>query len=171
MFIKIKKDSLVMAGNSNAFQLIKRMVFNHTFHLILFYRFGCFIKTIPLIGRVLRRIVEYLIRIVFSSDISCQSRISGGLNIMHGHGIVIGSAVVVGENLKIFDGVTLGNKETETGIMAQPIIGDNVVIGTGAKILGSVVIGSNVTIGANSVVTKDIPSDTVWAGVPARLIG
>ncbi|EES8386106.1 serine acetyltransferase, partial [Escherichia coli] len=116
-----------------------------------------------------RLVIEYSIRIIFSSDISLRARIGGGLVIMHGHDIVIGRDVVIGRNCKILNGVTLGNKDTESTENQQPVVGDNVIIGTGAKILGKVVIGNNVKIGANSVVISDIAPDSVAVGIPARV--
>ena len=87
---------------------------------------------------------------------------------MHGHDIVIGSGVTIGENCKIFNGVTLGNKDTETSEVCHPQLGNGILIGTGAKILGNIRIGDNAKIGANSVVLKDIPANSIWAGVPAK---
>ena len=121
-------------------------------------------------GGFLKLIVEYFIRIIFSSDVSCLAVIEGGLNIIHGHDIVIGSAVKIGKNCKILNGVTLGNKDTESLVNQQPTLGNDVVIGSGAKILGDIVIGDNVVIGANSVVVKSCPSNVVIAGVPAKVV-
>lgn len=150
--------------------MIKMIFVSHSIHLVLCFRLGQFFRSIPFVGSFLGFLVEYFIRIFFSSDISCKARIGGGLIIIHGHDIVIGSKVVIGANCKILNGVTLGNKDTEIGINQQPIIGDNVVIGTGAKILGRVIVGDNVRIGANSVVINDVPSNSVAVGVPARVI-
>jgi serine O-acetyltransferase len=139
--------------------------------MLLCIRLGGWVnKNIPFLGCVFRHLIEYFIRIVFSSDISCKAKIGGGLNIMHGHDIVIGSNVVIGENCKIFNGVTLGNKDTEINKVQHPCIGNGVVIGTGTKILGDVYIGDNAKIGANSVVISNIPSNSIWAGVPAKEI-
>jgi serine O-acetyltransferase len=89
---------------------------------------------------------------------------------VHGHDIVIGSAVRIGRGCKIFNGVTLGNKNTEVADNDQPIIGDYCVISTGAKVLGGIRIGDHAVIGANSVVLKDIPPYGVAVGVPARVV-
>ena len=103
--------------------------------------------------------------------ISCKSKIDEGLIILHGHDIVIGADVIIGKQCRIFNGVTLGNKDiTGSSLGNQPSIGNNVVLCTGAKILGPLMIGDNVVIGANSVVLKDCPSNTVFAGVPAKMI-
>lgn len=170
MFEKIRQDLVAQSNNGSAMKKLKIALLNHNFHLILLIRFGSFVDQIPFLGGVLRHITEYLIRILFASDISCKAQIAGGLNIMHGHDIVIGSGVVIGADCKIFNGVTLGNKDTESDLIAQPTLASKVVIGTGAKILGAVCIGANAKVGANSVVLRDIPAGEVWAGIPAKSI-
>ncbi len=91
--------------------------------------------------------------------------IGGGLFIQHGFSTYI-AAESIGENCWINQQVTIGFKDNSR----PPIIGDNVTITCGAKVLGPITIGNNVTIGANAVVVKDLPSDSVWGGVPARRI-
>jgi serine O-acetyltransferase len=125
---------------------------------------------IPIFGKILRFIIEYLIRILYSSDISCKAKIGKGFRIMHGHDIVIGANVVIGDYCKIFNGVTLGNKNTEIPDSKQPTLEDNVVISTGVKILGGITIGSNSIVGANSVVLKNIPTNSIAVGIPARVV-
>lgn len=138
--------------------------------MVIFIRLGAVLRSIPVLGGVIGTILEYIVRVVYSSDISSKAKIGDGFNLMHGHDIVIGSHVIIGKNVKVFNGVTLGNKNTNTTINEQPLIGDNVTICTGAKVLGLVRIGNNSIVGANSVVTKDIPENEVWAGVPAKKI-
>ena len=171
MFDNIRQDIKAQSGHTGFLGKMKIIIFSHSFHLLLIIRLGGYIKNVPFIGAGVRVIIEYLlIRILYSSDISCKAKILGGLNIMHGHDIVIGSGVKIGTNFKIFNGVTLGNKDTNNGKVEQPIIGNNVTIGTGVKVLGNIKIGDNTIVGANSVVTRDIPSNEVWAGVPAKKI-
>jgi serine O-acetyltransferase len=169
-FQNLKFDLLRHSSVNNNISIIKAIFFNHAFHLVFFIRVGILLRKLPLIGGLLGGLIEYFIRIFFSSDISCKSKIGPGLMIMHGHDIVIGSNVVIGKNCKIFNGVTLGNKYTEVPDNAQPTVGDDVVISTGAKILGDILIGDNVIIGANSVVLMSIRSGCIAAGVPARII-
>ena len=149
---------------------LKCILFVHSFHLVMLYRIGGLLASLPFVGSLLRVLWEYLIRIVYASDISLKSKIGGGLIIMHGHDIVIGSSVSIGQNCKILNGVTIGNKDTETIVNQQPTIGDGVVIGSGAKILGDIIIGNDVVIGANSVVTTSFPSNVVVAGIPGKVI-
>lgn len=171
MFRLINEDLTAQTNCGPWSMKLKCLLLNHSVHMLILVRLGNWLdQNVPLLGGLLRHLVEYVIRIVFASDISCRAKIAGGFNIMHGHDIVIGSGVVIGRNCKIFNGVTLGNKDTESTNVEQPFLEDNVVIGSGAKILGGVRIGQNSKIGANSVVVKDVPANSTWAGVPAREI-
>ena len=97
------------------------------------------------------------------AEISPLARIGPGLGVWHSVGIVVGGQVVAGRNLALYHGVTLGDGAKP----GQPHIGDDVVIGAGASVLGGIRIGDRVIIGSNSVVTMDIPDDSVAAGAPA----
>lgn len=92
-----------------------------------------------------------------------------GLFIDHGHGVVIGETAIVGDNVTMYQGVTLGGTGKEHG-KRHPTIGDNVMIGAGAKILGSFTIGDNSKIGAGSVVLEDVPPNSTVVGVPGRVV-
>lgn len=164
----LKEDIFATVGNRSNFQKIKWTLASHALHLTILIRIGQSLKGMPIIGGGIRWFCEIIIRIVYASDISLKAYIGPGLIIQHGHDIVIGADVFIGKRCKIFNGVTLGNKDTETCINQQPRVGDNVVLGTGAKILGSVVIGNNVKVGANSVVLHDVPDNSIAIGVPAR---
>lgn len=87
----------------------------------------------------------------------------------HGSGVVIGETTIIGNNVTIYHGVTLGGTSLDK-VKRHPTVMDNVMIGSGAKILGNITIGSNTKIGANAVVTKDIPDDSVVVGVPGKCI-
>lgn len=95
--------------------------------------------------------------------------IGKGLFIDHGNGVVIGETTLLGDNVTLYQGVTLGGTGKETG-KRHPTIGNNVMISAGAKILGSVTIGDNTKIGAGSVVLKQIPPNSTVVGVPGRVV-
>ena len=102
-------------------------------------------------------------------EIHPGATIGEGLFIDHGHGVVIGETAILGDNVTLYQGVTLGGTGKEQG-KRHPTIGNNVLIGAGAKILGSFTIGDNCKIGAGSVVLKDVPSNSTVVGVPGRII-
>lgn len=166
MLNNIRADLRAQTGDSTLLKF-KVVLFSHSFHMVALYRFGCMASKAPWIGVIVRPFIEYFIRIFFSSDISLKSRIGPGLVILHGHDIVIGADVFIGARCKIFNGVTLGNKNTESTVNFQPSIGDDVILSTGCKVLGGVAVGANAIIGANSVVLKDVPANTIAVGVPA----
>jgi serine O-acetyltransferase len=170
MISVLRTDLFAAAASDRLSTICKVAFFSHSFHLVVVYRFGTLLSTIPMFGSLFRVIIEYFIRIVFSSDISLKSKIGPGFVIVHGHDIVIGGDVIIGAKCKILNGVTLGNKDTESGVNQQPAVGDNVVIGTGAKILGSIVVGDNAIIGANSVVLTNVPAGATFVGVPAKAV-
>ena len=87
----------------------------------------------------------------------------------HGVGVVIGETAVIGDDVLIYHGVTLGGKTLDP-VKRHPTVGDRVIIGAGAKLIGNITIGNDCRVGANAVVTKDMPAGTVAVGVNARLI-
>ena len=121
-------------------------------------------KKIPIIPLIITRIIQ----IIYSIDIDYRARIKGGCCIVHGVGLVIGQGVTIGENAKLYHGVTLGISHSNSKEDGFPKVGDSVLIGAGAKVLGKLQIGSNVKIGANSVVTCDIPNNSIAVGIPAK---
>jgi len=144
-------------------------IFNHGKQMRLCHKIACKLRKVPVFGKFLATGVEYFIRIYFSSDISSSAQISADVTYVHGQNIVIGGCVKIGRRCKIFNGVTLGNKDTEAFENGQPSIGDDCVISTGAKLLGPIKIGNRVIIGANAVVLSDIPDDSIAVGVPAKI--
>lgn len=105
----------------------------------------------------------------YGISIPASTRIGPGFYIGHFGGIVVNEACVIGSNCNISQGVTLGqaNRGQNRG---APVIGDNVYLGPGAKVVGNLRIGTNVAVGANAVVTRDVPDDAVVGGVPARVL-
>jgi len=114
------------------------------------------------------RLISQVNRFITGIEIHPGATIGNGLFIDHGMGVVIGETSVVGDNVTIFQGVTLGGTGKERG-KRHPTIGSNVVIGTGAKVLGNITIGDNVQIGANAVVVRDVPANSTVVGVPGRI--
>lgn len=102
-------------------------------------------------------------------EIHPGAQIGKNLFIDHGMGVVIGETAIIGDNVLLYHGVTLGGTGKEKG-KRHPTIGDNVVIGAGAKVLGNICIGDNAKIGANSVVLKDVEKDTTIVGIPGRIV-
>ena len=102
-------------------------------------------------------------------EIHPGATIGKGLFIDHGTGVVIGETAIIGDNVTMFHGVTLGGTGKEKG-KRHPTIGNNVFIGCGAKLLGNITIGDNVKIGANAVILKDVESNTTVVGVPGVIV-
>lgn len=124
------------------------------------YRHKCFF---------LARLVSQLARHLTGIEIHPGATIGNKLFIDHGMGIVFGETTEIGDNCTIYHGVTLGGTGKDTG-KRHPTLGNNVTVGTGAKVLGNIRIGNNVKIGGNSVVVKDVPDNCTVVGVPGRII-
>ena len=116
----------------------------------------------------LPRLISQISRFITGIEIHPGAVIGRGLFIDHGMGVVIGETAIVGDNVTLFQGVTLGGTGKETG-KRHPTIGSNVVIGAGAKVLGNITIGDNSYIGANAVVLRDIPDNSTVVGVPGHV--
>ncbi len=102
-------------------------------------------------------------------EIHPAAQIGENFFIDHGTGVVIGETTIIGDNVTLYQGVTLGGTGKETG-KRHPTLGNNIMVGTGAKILGSVTIGDNTKIAAGAVVLQDIPPNSTAVGVPARVV-
>ena len=116
-------------------------------------------------------------RFLTGIEIHPKAKIGKNLFIDHGMGVVIGETSEIGDNVTIYHAVTLGgispsiNSDNQRNTKRHPTLMDNVVVGSGAQILGPVVIGSNAKIGANAVVTKDVQENSVMVGIPAKNVG
>lgn len=117
----------------------------------------------------LARLVSHISRFLTGIEIHPGAKIGEGVFIDHGAGVVIGETAEVGNNVTMYQGVTLGGTGKEKG-KRHPTIGDNVVISAGAKILGSITVGENSKIGAGSVVLKPVPPNCTVVGVPGRVV-
>jgi serine O-acetyltransferase len=120
---------------------------------------------IPLLPRFLSELVHRFTGI----DIQPGARIGRGFFIDHGTGVVIGGTAIVGDNVTLHQGVTLGGTSSMR-TKRHPTLGNNVSVGAGAAVLGDITIGDNVKIGANSVVVKDVPPNSTVVGIPGRVV-
>ncbi|MDC1355968.1 serine O-acetyltransferase [Pseudomonadota bacterium] len=143
-----------------------------SFHVMAFYKIGNIFWRYNL--KFVSRLIMHLARIFTGIEIHPAAKIGPNFFMDHGLGIVIGETTEIGENVTIYQGVTLGGimpsveSDLQRNQKRHPTIGNNVIIGSGAQILGPINVGDNARIGANSVVSKDVPSDVTVAGVPAR---
>ena len=143
-----------------------------SFHVMVFYKFANIFWRYNI--KFIARLIMQLARIFTGIEIHPGAKIGSNFFMDHGLGIVIGETAEIGNNVTIYQGVTLGgilpsiHSDLQRNQKRHPTIGNNVIIGSGAQILGPINIGENARIGANSVVTKDVPEDITVAGVPAR---
>ena len=135
-------------------------------HAIVGYRIAHVLERLKI--PVLPRFFMMVIRGLTGIEIHPAAAIGRGLFIDHGTGVVIGETAVIGDHVTLFQGVTLGGTGKERG-KRHPTIGNNVVIGAGAKILGNITVGSDAMIGANAVVIRDVPEHSTVVGVPGRI--
>lgn len=137
------------------------------FHALLAYRVSHWLSShhVPFLPRVISQVA----RVLTGIEIHPAAIIGKGFFIDHGMGVVIGETAEIGDYVTLFQGVTLGGTGKERG-KRHPTLGNHVVVGAGAKILGGIRIGDNVKVGANSVVLKSVPANSTVTGVPARVI-
>ncbi|MBO9553650.1 serine O-acetyltransferase EpsC [Cellulomonas sp.] len=136
-------------------------------HAVWVYRLAHRMWRVPSL-RLPARLVSQLARAVTGIEIHPGARLGRRLFIDHGMGVVIGETAEVGDDVVLFHGSTLGGKTMRHG-KRHPTLGDNVVVGAGAKILGPVWIGSGAQVGANAVVIHDVPAGAIAVGVPAQI--
>ncbi len=135
------------------------------FHAMVLYRFSNWLwnRHVKLPARAISQFARFITGI----EIHPGAKIGKNLFIDHGMGVVIGETAVVGDNVTIYHGVTLGGVSWSAGTR-HPQVGSNVIIGSGAQLLGPVVIGDNARIGSNAVVVTDVPGGATFVGVPAH---
>ena len=136
-------------------------------HAIFFHRIAHWFYKKGL--RTFPRIISQLVRFFTGIEIHPGAVIGKSFFIDHGMGVVIGETTEIGEGVTLYQGVTLGGTGKEKG-KRHPTIGDDVLVGTGAKILGSIKIGKGVKVGAGSVVLESVPSNSTVVGVPGRVV-
>jgi len=144
------------------------------FHALVFYRFCHWLwrHRMFLLGRFIAHIGRFLTAI----EIHPGATIGRRFVIDHGSGIVIGETAVIGDDVTLYHDVTLGgvapsvDSQSQAGQKRHPTLEDGVIVGSGAQILGPIVVGSHARVGANSVVTKDVPGSVTAVGVPAKVV-
>ena len=142
---------------------------------VFFHRIANFFSVAKL--DLIARIISQFSRFLTGIEIHPGAKIGKNLFIDHGMGVVIGETSDIGDNVTIYHMATLGgiapsiNSDNQRDVKRHPTLKDNVVVGSGAQILGPVVIGKNAKVGANAVVTKDVEENAVMVGIPAKNVG
>lgn len=168
IFRTIKEDFLNVKRNDPALHSTFELFFNYPgLWAMFFYRIANALYKIGL--RFIPRFISAIGQFLTTIDIHPAATIGCRAFIDHGVGVVIGETTVIGDDVLIYQQVTLGGVSTSKG-KRHPTIESNVVIGAGAKVLGNITIGQGAKIGANSVVVKDVPSYATAVGIPARII-
>ncbi len=167
-FNKIKKDfQAALSMDPAATSRIEVALTYSGFHALLFHRVAHWLARyrVPFFPRALSQLARFLTGI----EIHPAAKIGSGLFIDHGMGVVIGETSEIGDNVTLFQGVTLGGTGKQRG-KRHPTLGSHVVVGAGAKVLGPITIGDYVKIGANSVVLQDVPDHSTVVGIPGRIV-
>ncbi len=165
---KVNEDIKVIYDNDPAAKNLLEVILCYPgLHALVAYRLAhrLYKWNIPLIPRI----ISYCTRIVTGIEIHPGARIGRRFFIDHGEGVVIGETTVIGDDVLIYQQVTLGGTGKETG-KRHPTIGNHVIVGAGAKVLGNIKIGDNVRIGAGSVVVEEVPEHSTVVGVPGRIV-
>lgn len=168
MFDIIKQDLQAVFDRDPAATSKLEVILTYAgFHALLAYRISHRLKSmgVPFFPRAISQLARWLTGV----EIHPSAKIGAGFFIDHGMGVVIGETAEIGDYVTLFQGVTLGGTGKERG-KRHPTLGNHVVVGAGAKILGGITIGDNVKIGANSVVLKNVAANSTVIGVPGRVI-
>lgn len=168
MFKRLKCDINAVFDRDPAVDNLLEVILVYSgLHALLFHRFSHWLYTKGM--RTIPRLISQLARFITGIEIHPGAKIGCGFFIDHGMGVVIGETTEIGDNVTLYQGVTLGGTGKERG-KRHPTIGNNVVIGAGAKVLGSITIGDDTKIGAGSVVLKDVEENSTVVGVPGRVV-
>ncbi len=168
MFSQLKEDLKVVFERDPAVRNVFEIIFCYPgFHAIYFYRVSHWLWTHQL--KFLGRLVSHFGRFLTGIEIHPGATIGRGFFIDHGMGVVIGETAEIGDNCTIYHGVTLGGTSWAKE-KRHPTLGNNIVIGSGAKILGPFTVGDDSKIGSNSVVVKEVPATATVVGIPGRVV-
>ncbi len=165
---KIKEDIKVIYEKDPAANNLAEVIFCYPgFQALLFHRIAHKLAYwgIPF----LPRFISYWTRIFTGIEIHPKAKIGSRFFIDHGEGVVIGETTIIGDDVLIYQQVTLGGTGNEHG-KRHPTVGNNVIIGAGAKVLGNITIGDDVRIGAGSVVVEDVPPNSTVVGIPGKVV-
>jgi serine O-acetyltransferase len=170
LIFSIYNDLKTYSGNKNSIVMKFVIFFTSTgFQLLANYRISNYLKDTPFF--FLNIFIRYLNNLVMSSDISPYAKLGTNIRFVHPSGIIIGYGTIIGDNVTIFQQVTLGAQGgIQTGNKKYPIIGNGVKIYTKASVIGSVIIGNNCIIGAHSLVIKDAEQNSIYVGIPAKKV-
>ena len=166
--IKVREDIKVIYENDPAANNLLEVILCYPgLHALIMYRLAhrLYKWNIPFFPRF----ISHLTRIITGIEIHPAARIGRRLFIDHGEGIVIGETTEIGNDVLLYQQVTLGGTGKEKG-KRHPTIGNNVIVGAGAKVLGNITIGDNCRVGAGSVVIQNVPEHSTVVGVPARIV-
>ncbi|RDU24416.1 serine O-acetyltransferase [Anaerosacchariphilus polymeriproducens] len=167
MFDNLKYDlNRVLEDDPAARTKLEVFILYPCIHALIAYRIANFLYRHKLF--LIARVISQISRFFTGIEIHPGATIGKGLFIDHGMGVVIGETAIIGDNVTIYHGVTLGGTGKDKGKKRHPTVGNNVVIGAGAKVLGSIYVGDGAKIGANSVVLKDVVSQSTAVGAPAK---
>lgn len=168
MFKNISYDiKNIMKNDPAAKSVLEIILLYPSLHALIYYRISHFLYNRRMF--FVARLISQIARFFTGIEIHPGAKIGKGLFIDHGMGVVIGETCEIGNNVTIYQGVTLGGTGKDKG-KRHPNIEDDVVIGSGAKILGPITIGSNSKIGANAVVLRDVPKSSTAVGIPAKIV-
>ncbi len=168
MFGRIREDIQAVKDRDPAAKSTMEVLLCYPgLHALLSHRLAHFFYRSGL--TLLPRLISHLSRFLTGIEIHPGAKIGTGFFIDHGMGVVIGETAEIGTNVTIYQNVTLGGTGKDQG-KRHPTIGDNVVVGTGSKVLGPIIIGDNCRIGAGSVVLNSAPANSTLVGLPARVV-
>jgi len=168
VFSRIRKDIKVIFERDPAARSFWEVILCYPgLHALLVHRLAHKLYNKGFI--LLPRLISQFARFITGIEIHPGAKIGDGLFIDHGTGVVIGETAEIYNNVTIYQGVTLGGTGKQKG-KRHPTVGNNVVVSTGAKVLGNIIIGDNARIGAGSVVLRDVPPNTTVVGIPGKIV-
>ncbi len=169
-FAKISQDLRHYARQErvalNASFVVRMFLFTPGFQFVFLRRLQEIVVKIPIVGRILRRILWWLACCIYGSEIGLATKVGGGLYIPHPYGIVLGICTV-GSDVAVMQNVTVGRRRPDDDGAA--IIGDRALLSAGCVVLGAVSVGEGAIVAANSVLLSDVPPGAIAVGLPARI--